>query len=187
MPKRCENFTQVSFQGIYLTAIHLGNSSRQEEVTAVLPTSLEAQDGRAGMREFIFFNPPFPGLLFCKALYRPHLHGEGRQYSRRNHNVTVSAPCTEALLHAPRPRSVHRDSTRAADPCGSKSRAGAVLARQAEDLNSGPSSGISSCMILGRSVYPSGLYTCIKDGTELLVYRGVLEMRPQAGPTLKPE
>lgn len=77
---------------------------------------------------------------------------------------------------------MHQESARAADSCGSKSIAGAVLARQAEDLNSGPSSAISSCMILGRSVYPSGLYTCIKDGTELLVYPGVLEMRPQQAP-----
>lgn len=139
------------------------------------------------MREFIFFSHLFPGLLFYKALYRPHLHGEGRWYGRRNHNVTISALCTETPLHAPRPRSVHRDATHTADSCGSKSIAGAVLARQAEDLNSGPSSAISSCMILGRSVYLSGLYTCIKDGTELLVYRSVLEMSPQAGPSLKPE
>lgn len=82
---------------------------------------------------------------------------------------------------------MHGDSAQAAASCAGKSVAGAVLARQAEDLNSGPSSAMSSCMILGRSVYPSGLYTCIKDETELLVYRGVLEMRPQADPTLKPE
>ena len=83
--------------------------------------------------------------------------------------------------------SVHGDSAQAAASCASKSVAGAELAGQAEDLNSGPSSAISSGMILGRSVRPSGLYTCIKDETELLVYRGVLEMRPQADPTLKPE
>lgn len=57
MPERCENFTQVGFQGIYLTAIHLGNGSRQEEVTTVLPTSLEAQDGSRDDRIHLFFPP----------------------------------------------------------------------------------------------------------------------------------
>lgn len=109
----------------------------------------------AGMTEFIFFSHLFLGLLFYKALYIYMEEVDGTVEG--TWHVTVSTPCTETPLHAPRASLRAPGATHTADSCEQVySRAGAVSRLKTWIRFS---SAISSCMILGRSVYLTGGFT----------------------------